>query len=80
MPFCVRDRGAGISVDERERIFDLFYRGAMSKQIKGTGVGLATVQKIARLYGGRAWAEETPGGGATICFEVEDVVRVDRVG
>lgn len=70
--FYVRDHGPGIPEAERDRIFDLFYRGSTGKRIKGSGIGLAIVQKIGRLYGGRAWVEETPGGGATFWVEVAD--------
>ncbi|HEX8960282.1 MAG TPA: ATP-binding protein [Geobacteraceae bacterium] len=68
----VRDHGPGIPMEERERVFDLFFRGSTGNKVEGTGVGLATVQKIARLYGGRAWVEETPGGGSTFCVEMTD--------
>jgi len=70
--FFVRDHGPGIPKDELERIFDVFFRGKTEMKSKGTGVGLATVQKIARLYRGRAWAEETPGGGSTFWVEMVD--------
>ena len=73
--FSVRDHGPGIPVEERESVFDLFYRGSAGKKIEGTGVGLATVQKIARLYGGLAWVEETPGGGSTFWVEMVDDER-----
>lgn len=71
--FFARDHGPGIPKDEQGRVFDVFYRGKAGRNIKGTGVGLATVQKIARLYGGRAWVEETPGGGSTFWVEMVDV-------
>jgi PAS domain S-box-containing protein len=71
--FHVRDHGPGIPPEERERIFDPFFRGAAGEHISGTGIGLATVQKIARLYGGRAWLEETPGGGCTFWVEMQDI-------
>jgi PAS domain S-box-containing protein len=71
----VRDHGPGIPEAERDRVFDLFYRGSGGKEIEGTGVGLATVRKIARLYGGRAWAEETPRGGCTFRVELGDGER-----
>ncbi|MBI1920581.1 MAG: sensor histidine kinase [Geobacter sp.] len=70
--FQVRDHGPGIPEEERTRVFDLFYRGTTGKAAKGTGVGLATVQKIARLHSGRAWVEETPGGGSTFVVELRD--------
>lgn len=71
----VRDHGAGIPAEERSRVFDLFYRGSTGENAEGTGVGLATVQKIAHLFGGRAWVEETPGGGSTFWVEMVDEVR-----
>lgn len=68
----VRDHGPGIPPAERSRIFEVFYRGASEQHLPGSGVGLATVQKIARQYGGRAWVEETPGGGSTFRVELLD--------
>jgi len=70
--FHVRDHGPGIPEGERARVFDAFYRGSTGNKTAGTGIGLAIVQKSAHLYGGRAWAEETPGGGATIRVEIKD--------
>ena len=69
----VRDYGPGIPIEERSRIFEVFYRGTTGKNEKGTGIGLATVQKIARLFDGRAWVEETPGGGSTFWAEIIDI-------
>ena len=70
--FQVRDNGPGIPVEEAARVFEVFYRGSTGKKVLGSGVGLATVQKIARLYGGQAWVERTPGGGATFLVEIQD--------
>jgi len=71
--FYVQDHGPGIDAAERDKIFELFVRGQRQRESKGTGVGLAIVQKIAHRYGGRAWVEETPGGGATFWVEMSDV-------
>ncbi len=68
--FFVRDHGPGIPPGERLKVFDVFFRGSTGKRISGTGIGLATVQKIARLYGGRVWIEDTPAGGATFAVEL----------
>jgi PAS domain S-box-containing protein len=69
--FYVRDHGPGITEEERELVFDVFYRGATGKNHSGTGIGLATVQKILKLYeGGRIWFEETEGGGSTFWVEL----------
>lgn len=70
--FFVRDHGPGISPEERSRIFEVFFRGSSGKCSPGTGIGLATVQKIARSYGGWAWVDETPGGGCTFWVEMMD--------
>ncbi len=70
--YTVRDHGPGIPEEERSRIFEVFYRGASGRQTKGTGIGLAIVQKIAQLYGGHAWVEETPGGGSTFLVILRD--------
>lgn len=71
----VSDNGIGIPPEHRERIFNVFERLAAGKAAHpdGTGIGLATVRKIVETHGGRVWAEETPGGGATIVFTVADV-------
>ncbi len=67
--FSVIDHGPGIPIEERKQIFDVFYR-IQDKETQGTGIGLATVQKIARHYNGRAYVEETPGGGATFRVDI----------
>ncbi len=69
----VRDHGPGIPDEERGRIFEVYFRGTTGKSQKGTGVGLATVQKIAKMYEGRTWVEETSGGGSTFWVEMVDV-------
>jgi two-component system phosphate regulon sensor histidine kinase PhoR len=63
----VRDWGSGIDPEEHERIFDRFYRGRAIrlKPIRGSGIGLALVQHIARAHGGDvAVVNEPPGGAA----------------
>lgn len=71
--FYVRDHGPGIPENERDRIFDAFYRRAADKNKSGSGIGLTTVQRIVkRLKAGRIWLEETPGGGCTFWVEFED--------
>ncbi len=70
--FHVRDHGPGIPAPERDRIFEVFFRGTGGRDSAGTGIGLATVRKIARRYGGEATVEETPGGGATFRVRMRD--------
>ncbi len=63
--YRIIDHGAGVTEEEAQKIFEPFVRGSNSRTIAGTGIGLATVAKIARVYGGSAWVEKTAGGGAT---------------
>jgi len=62
----VRDYGPGIPEKEREKVCNVFFRGSTAGDTQGTGIGLATVHKIVRLYNGVIKIEETPGGGCTI--------------
>jgi PAS domain S-box-containing protein len=69
----VRDHGCGIQDEEKTQIFELFYRGAAGRKVAGTGIGLAIVQKIARLHQGSAWVEDAPGGGSIFIVELHGV-------
>ena len=63
----VRDNGSGIRSEDRERVFDMFVQGTMSKE--GAGVGLAIVRRIVTAHQGRIWIEEgLDGCGASFCF------------
>ena len=66
----VIDRGPGIAEDDRERVFEAFYRGASSPDSPGTGLGLAIANAIVTAHGGRIWIEDAPGGGACFAFEI----------
>lgn len=68
----VRDQGPGVPDAEKERIFELFFRGEAGKKMAGTGIGLATVKKIAMLHNGRAWVEDAPNGGSIFHVELYD--------
>jgi len=61
---AVRDRGAGIASDDLERIFQPF----VTTKVQGLGMGLAICRSIIEAHGGRLWAENSPGGGATFNF------------
>lgn len=69
----VDDAGPGIAPDERDRVFERFYRGPAAGQrdrAAGTGLGLALVAEHTRALGGRAWIEDAPGpGGARFVIE-----------
>jgi len=73
----VCDHGPGIPEADRQRVFEVFYRGAAAQGREGTGIGLATVKKIAKLFEGRVWIEETPGGGSTFRVELQDRQALD---
>ncbi|MBN1429080.1 MAG: hypothetical protein JXB07_11895 [Anaerolineae bacterium] len=65
----VTDSGPGIAPEERERVFERFYRGDRSRQSSGTGLGLAIAKHIVLAHGGRIWVEEIPTrSGTCICF------------
>ncbi len=61
---CVSDTGPGIPPDERERVFDRFYRGRDSA-VPGSGLGLAIVREVARLHGGSVVIGDGPDGRGT---------------
>jgi two-component system sensor histidine kinase KdpD len=62
----VEDEGAGVPDELRERIFEEFRQGTDSPQASpGVGIGLALVQRFAKMHHGRAWVEEREGGGAS---------------
>ena len=66
----VADHGAGLSGEQREHVFERFYRTDRSRTRKagGTGLGLAIVNSMISAHGGRVWVDTTPGGGATFGF------------
>jgi signal transduction histidine kinase len=61
----VSDRGPGVAPEERQQIFERFYRGQAAGQrgaTEGTGLGLALVAEHVRLHGGTVWVEDGPDG------------------
>ena len=64
----VIDHGPGIRVDEREKVFEKFFRGSGSKRDGGAGLGLTICRAAVLAHHGRIRALETPGGGASVEF------------
>lgn len=73
--YTVIDNGVGFNPEAADRLFRPFARLHSSADFPGTGIGLATVQRIIRRHGGQIWAESVPGSGARFLFTLWDQSR-----
>jgi len=68
--YCIEDNGIGFDAKYKEKIFQPFQRLHTDKEFEGTGIGLATVNRVIHRHAGEIWAESTVNGGSRFYFKL----------
>ena len=71
MVYFVQDNGIGFDMKQADKLFQPFQRLHTGKDYQGTGIRLATVQRVVRRLGGQIWVESEVGKGATFYFTLD---------